>query len=211
MGNNYKYPRTPHLPWSPGRSSEDDLVLKDTYQFFGKQVIVTEKLDGENTSMYKDYLHARSINFKSHISRDWIKKMHSQLAHLIPEGWRLCGENLYARHSITYTSLESYFYLFSIWNENNVCLDWQQTLEWAELLGLKTPQVLYQGSWDERKITNLAKTLNTNVCEGYVVRTASHFSYHNFGQHVAKWVRKSHVTTDENWIHQAVIPNILKR
>ena len=95
----FKYPRTPHLRWSSGHISDDDLVLKNTHHFTGKQVVVTEKLDGENTSIYKDYLHARSLNFKSHLSRDWIKKLHANISHLIPEGWRLCGENLYAGDS----------------------------------------------------------------------------------------------------------------
>lgn len=49
-------------------------------------------------------------------SRDWIKALHGQIAHEIPEGWRLCGENLYARHSIAYDALPSYFTLFSIWD-----------------------------------------------------------------------------------------------
>ena len=38
----YKYPRTYHLPFSPGFTS-DDKVLKDDSQFYGKRVVVTEK------------------------------------------------------------------------------------------------------------------------------------------------------------------------
>lgn len=128
------------------------------------------------------------MNFKPHISRDWIKRLHAGIAHLIPEGWRLCGENLYAKHSIAYKNLESYFYLFSIWNEQNECLNWDQTLEWAALLDLKTPKEFYKGCWDEKSITKLP--INTDICEGYVVRTISNFSYDTFDQNVAKWVRK---------------------
>jgi len=42
-----KYPRTPHLPWSEG-ASEDDIQLINAEMFEGKNVVVTEKLDGEN-------------------------------------------------------------------------------------------------------------------------------------------------------------------
>ncbi len=42
-----KYPRTHHLPWSPGIHA-DDRVLTDLSAFEGKMVVVTEKLDGEN-------------------------------------------------------------------------------------------------------------------------------------------------------------------
>jgi hypothetical protein len=41
-----KYPRTWHLPWSESESS-DDVWLTDTKHFEGKEVVVTEKLDGE--------------------------------------------------------------------------------------------------------------------------------------------------------------------
>jgi hypothetical protein len=60
-----KYPRTYHLPNSPGRT-DDDRVLHDTSCFQGKRVIITEKRDGENTSLYTDYVHARSVDSASH-------------------------------------------------------------------------------------------------------------------------------------------------
>jgi RNA ligase len=94
-----KYPRTPHLPWSPG-ASEDDVKLDGCLKFQGREVVVTEKMDGENTSLYRNGLHARSLDSRHHPSRDWIKAWHGGIAHHIPEGWRLCGENVYARHSI---------------------------------------------------------------------------------------------------------------
>jgi hypothetical protein len=44
-----------------------------------------------------------------------------------------------------------------------------------------------------------------------VVRTIESFSYDSFQQHIAKWVREEHVTTDEHWMYQEVIPNRLLR
>ena len=57
-----KYPRTPHLPWSHGRA-EDDIAL-DSIEHLERlgDVVITEKLDGENTTLYHDYLHARSVD-----------------------------------------------------------------------------------------------------------------------------------------------------
>lgn len=43
----YKYPRTYHLSSSPGKTS-DDKVISDMSEFEGKEVVVTEKMDGEN-------------------------------------------------------------------------------------------------------------------------------------------------------------------
>jgi hypothetical protein len=64
-----KYPQIPHLPWSPGRS-EDDIALDSIEHLEGlEDVVVTEKSDGENTTLYHDYLHVRSLDSKSHPSR----------------------------------------------------------------------------------------------------------------------------------------------
>lgn len=43
----YKYPRTRHLPSSPGATS-DDKFISDFSGFKGKKVVITEKMDGEN-------------------------------------------------------------------------------------------------------------------------------------------------------------------
>jgi hypothetical protein len=204
MSERYKYPRTPHVAWSPG-ASDDDEQMADAEVFAGQEVIVTEKMDGENTTLYRDGLHARSLDSRHHVSRDWVKAWHGGIAHEIPEGWRLCGENVYARHSVAYEALTSYFYLFSLWDADNRCLSWAETEEWAALLGCPTPRVLYAGLWDEAKVREIA--VDTEVSEGYVIRTAAGFAYEDFRRHVAKWVRPGHVQTDQHWMHAMVIPN----
>src|SRR5205823_6345936 len=107
-----KYPRTYHLPWS--HPTSDDKVLEDVRAFEGQEVVVTVKLDGANTSMYREYIHARSLELLTGETGGHVKAIHAGIAHEIPEGWRLCGENLYARHSIPYKGLKSYFMLFSV-------------------------------------------------------------------------------------------------
>jgi hypothetical protein len=202
----FKYPRTRHLPWSPG-ASDDDLVADTVASFVGQRVIVSEKMDGENTTLYRDHLHARSLDGRHHPSRNWVKGLHARIAHDIPEGWRLCGENLYARHSIVYETLPSYFMLFSLWDAENRCLDWDSTIEWAELLGVETVPVLYDGEFELEWLRALDAELDLDRCEGYVVRLASSFAYAEFGTSIAKWVRSNHVQTDQHWMHKEVVPN----
>src|SRR5579863_5868310 len=113
----FKYPRTPHLPWSPG-ATDDDKMLGSIEHFVGKQIVVTEKMDGENTSLYRDHSHARSLDSQMHPSRTMLRQMHATIKHEIPEGWRICGENLFAKHSIHYSNLPSYFLVFGIYNED---------------------------------------------------------------------------------------------
>lgn len=210
-----KYPRTYHLPWSPS-VTKDDKVLNSVEHFEGKNVVVTAKMDGENTTMYADYVHARSIDSESHPSQDWVRNFHSQIGYNIPDNWRVCGENLYAEHAIHYKELLSYFMAFSVWNSYNECLSWENTLEWAELLGLEIVPVIYEGLWDEDKIKSLYNECkgvwNGNILEGYVVRTSGSFSYGCFRKNVAKYVRKDHVKeTVHNWKHKRIVKNELSR
>ena len=205
----YKYPRTSHLPWSKGRTDDDlyqlNLAIKPT-----EEIVITEKLDGENTSMYQDGIHARSIDSKHHPSRTWVKSLQGRIGHLIPPELRLCGENMYAKHSIAYQELESYFYLFSIW-EGDLCLAWDETLEWAELLDLHVVPELYRGFLADVDLRNVHKTLNLEHQEGFVIRPTRSIKRSEFSDYVLKWVRPSHVQTDQHWMHQAVVPNQLKK
>lgn len=205
-----KYPRTYHLPFSEGRT-KDDKALLNCDQFKNKRVIVTLKMDGENTTMYTDHIHARSIDSNNHPSRNWVKNIHGQIMGDIPKGWRICGENLYAMHSIKYENLESYFYIFSIWNDKNICLSWDETVEWCQLFGLPHVPILYDGIFDESIIKKLIKPSYQNEeMEGFVVRIAESFSYRSFKDSLAKFVRKNHVHTHGHWMKQQITPNKIK-
>lgn len=205
----YKYPRTPHLPWSPGASS-DDVLLSDCAHFVGQEVVITEKMDGENTTIYADAIHARSLDSAHHPSRSWVKALQGRLAALVPAGWRLCGENLFATHSLHYTALPSYFLLFSVWDEQNRCLSWEDTQVWAALLEVEVVPVLYRGIYDEKVLRSLIAGLDVERQEGLVLRNASSFAYADFANNVGKWVRQGHVTTDAHWMSKPVVPNQLK-
>lgn len=204
-----KYPRTHHLPWSPGVNS-DDRVLDSLAAFEGQRVIVTEKLDGENTTAYSDYLHARSVDGRSHPSRNWVKQFWSTFCSDIPPGWRVCGENLFAQHSIRYDALPSYFMGFSVWDERNVCLPWDETQEWFNLLGITSVPVLYDGQFNEPVIRALWQQSKADRVEGYVIRVAGAIGYGEFRHKVGKFVRAGHVQTVKHWMHgQPIRPNQL--
>lgn len=206
-----KYPRTMHLPWSQGKT-KDDKTLKDCSHFIGKDIVVTEKMDGENTTIYRDYIHARSIDGRNHPSRNWVKNLQAQIGYELPEGWRICGENLFAEHNIRYDNLDSYFYVFSIWNEQNVCLSWDETVDYCDILGLQMVPVLYRGEFrDEDPIKELYNEKMRDTREGYVMRVSDAFPYIAFPQSVAKFVRKDHVRPENHhWMFQQIKPNGLK-
>ncbi|MGW6202685.1 RNA ligase family protein [Streptomyces sp. NPDC055089] len=200
------YPRTPHLPWSPGATS-DDVRLADLAGLTGSEAVVTEKLDGENTTLYADGLHARSLDSAHHPSRGWVKALQGRIGPRIPAGWRICGENMFARHSIPYEDLASHFYGFSVWDGER-CLDWDLTVDFLRDLGIPTPPVLWRGVFDARAEKALrALKPDTSRQEGYVVRPAESFPAAAFRRRVAKWVRPGHVTTDTHWMHAEVVEN----
>lgn len=204
-----KYPRTFHVPWSPSLSN-DDRSHKSLEQFEGKEVVVHLKMDGENSNFYNDHYHARSLDTVNHPSRKWAKMFHARIMGDIPEGWRVCAENLYAEHSIHYDNLEAFILAFSIWNEKNFCLGWDDTQEWFGLLDIPQVSVLYEGLFSEDMLHDIEKNLDPIKDEGYVMRIRDGFHYNDFRKYVAKYVRKGHVHhKDGHWINRPIIPNSL--
>jgi hypothetical protein len=209
-----KYPRTFHLPWSPG-ATDDDKTLDDTSIFEGKVVVITEKVDGENTTIYPNgKTHARSLSSGNHPSRDMVRSMAGYFSTLgLPRWWRFMGENAYARHSIDYDALPGFFLLFGVADADNISRPWSEVEEWAQLLEIPTVPVLYRGPWDQAFAEDLypfKSKLNTHgLAEGYVVRVENSFPMEEFNSNTGKFVRSNHVTTSDHWMHSELIPNTL--
>lgn len=205
--NPVKYPRTLHLPFSEGATSDDK--ISSDLSVFNEPIVVTMKMDGENSTLYRDGFHARSLDSRNHPSRNWLKNFHSTFSHEIPENYRICGENLYAKHSIHYKNLASYFLVFSVW-ENDTCLNWNDTVEFCEMLNLKTVPMLFSGKWEQTPYElhkHLQKSLDFTQDEGYVVRPEGSFRFNEFSSKVLKFVRRNHVRTSDHWSTQQIIKN----
>lgn len=200
FSSHVKYPRTHHLPWSPGQT-EDDRVMSSLDTLKAEEIVITEKMDGENTTMYRDYIHARSLAEMSHPSQSWIKNYWTGVCHQIPHGWRVCGENLFAVHSIRYHELPAFFLGFSVWNERNVALSWDETIEWLQLLDIQPVPTLYRGQYDQAVVDRITADVDgrSDRIEGYVIRNTAEISYGQFRTRVGKYVRASHVQTAHNW------------
>jgi len=182
-------------------------IETETHNYFANGVLVHNC-----TTMYNDYIHARSIDSGSHGSRNWIKAFHGQMCNNIPDDWRINVENVYAKHSIFYKNLPTYAYGFALWNEKNYLLDWMTSLEWFELLGITPCPWFYWDTYDRKKIHSLYEELSKDhETEGYVIRVDEPFHYGQFRTHVGKFVRKGHIQTTKHWAYgQKIEPNILK-
>lgn len=202
-----KYPRTPHLPWSKG-STLDDMILRAAPFKPEDLVVVTEKLDGENTTMYRDYIHARSLENVYHSTRSWVKNFWAtNVAYQIPSYMRIVGENMYGTHSIKYENLKSFFYGISIW-EDERCLSYLETLENFEILGITPAPVLARGKFFDM-IEFFENWKDNDQREGYVVRLESEFTLNNFSKSIAKYVRPDHVAGRAHWLVGKVDTNAI--
>lgn len=208
MNTKHKYPQTQHVWWSESLQN-DDRMMPTMKAWEGQEVVVTEKMDGEQCTMYNDFIHARSVEGNYHPSRDWVRGFWGGIKHLIPDGWRVCGENLYAKHSIQYASLPTYFMGFNMW-EGETCFSWDETLEYFSMLGVTPVPVLYRGIYSEGLIKSLYRPDDWDTREGYVIRLSGEIKKKDWGTQVGKFVRKNHVQTTDHWMTQAVVVNGLK-
>lgn len=210
-----KYGRTPHLPWSPGGTS-DDRRLGSVDHLLNTHVVLTEKLDGSNFCMTREGVFARSHSgAPKHPSFDMAKQVHAGISHAIPVGLSVFGEWCFAVHSIPYTQLPGYFCIFGVRDDNTGdWWSWDMVSYLASELGVPTVPVLFEGIFTSAKdlqtvVEGLAAL--SSACggdrEGIVVRLASGYSSLEHG--LAKHVRKDHVQTTEHWSHQAVKRNTL--
>ncbi len=205
MNGQHKYPRTPHLPQSPGATSDDKWANAAALRHLasGIDLIATEKMDGGNVTLATDYFHARTLSGNTPA---WERRAKSHWATLradIPLGWRLSCESMWARRSVAYENLPGPLLVIGLWNARNEMLDWDSTVEWSNLLTLPTVPLLYRGTdfaaanraWQE-------SGKSPTISEGFVIRSAGIIPYRDFAHNTAKWVRAEHVTTEASWRHR---------
>lgn len=215
-----KYNRTYHVPWSPG-AINDDKISPNLGHLIGTDIVITEKMDGSNTSLETAGCYARThIGTPTHPSFDGLKALHATVKTKIPEGTQLFGEWCWAKHSISYSELPGYFMLFNVRTLNPIMpswASWEEVEMWAEDISVPTVPVLFKGKVSSAK--ELEELINSlmiqpSVCggirEGVVARIQQAFSENNFSASVMKCVRANHVQTSEHWKNQEIIRNKLK-
>ena len=207
-----KYPRSFHLPWSPGGTS-DDKRMADVAGLCGVEIVITEKCDGSNLTYTRESVFSRShAGPPGHASFDLAKATHGRIGHQLSAGISLFCEYCYAIHSIEYEALPSYSLVFGVRDDvRGAWWDWDMVAAQATELGLPTVPVLFRGQVEsERELQALTLRLAKGRSafggprEGVVARVAGEFSDADFRRRLGKWVRHDHVQTDEHWMHQAI-------
>jgi len=216
-----KYNRTFHMPWSKG-ATNDDKIATSMGHLIGSPIVITEKMDGSNTSLEASGCYARTHSGPpSHLSFDGLKALHATIKYKIPEKIQLFGEWCFARHSIDYKELPSYFMLFNVRDMTNrvppMWSSWDEVEMWAEEIGVPTVPVLFKGTVSsEKELKELVESFmnQPSACggirEGVVARLALEFPDESFSLCVMKCVRANHVQTSEHWKDQEIVKNRLK-
>jgi len=216
MESNSKYPRTYHIPWSPG-STSDDKKLPDVW-FYGNgwagvEIVITEKMDGENSSFSKYDVFSRSHSVPTRTP--WSRNLWEndgllwKIKDKIGENEWIYGENLFGEHSIHYDKLPEYFFMFAarhMGENNDYWYSWDDVIMTAEILGVHTVPVLWRGVIEtepqlKRMIDQFMSEPSTfgDTKEGVVIRKVSEFNNEDFSKNVCKYVRANHVQTDQHW------------
>jgi RNA ligase len=216
-----KYNRTFHVPWSKG-ATNDDKIATSMDKLIGVPIVITEKMDGSNTSLERDGCFARTHSGPpTHPSFDMLKALQASLKQYLPKGIQYFGEWCFALHSIAYNALPNYFLLFGIRDvyvpDFPNWYDWDSVETMAQGLGLVTVPVLFKGEVSsEKELQELTESFmnQPSACggirEGVVVRVQREFKDEEFPFCVMKCVRANHVQTSEHWKDQEIIRNKLK-
>jgi hypothetical protein len=202
-----KYNRTGHLPCSQELTS-DDKRIPHINNLLGREIIMSEKLDGGNTMVETYQVFERSHAMETRHGSCTMLKGIAAVLHsygFLKEGFKVFGENLQGIHSIVYNKLPFPFFLFAIYNDGE-WLSWDEIEDFSKKTKVPTVPVLFRGIIKtEKELTNLVLKLMKEESalggkrEGVVVRVASRFKDHDFETFVGKSVRKGHVQTDEHW------------
>lgn len=216
-----KYPRTYHLPFSPGGTS-DDKVISSIDHLNGIGLTISEKIDGSNTSLSRNGCFSRSHSGPpDHPSFDAFKALHSSIKYMIPEDIFIYGEWCWAKHSIAYNKLPAYFLMFGVKDMTNKSwLSWSGVELWAKRLGLTTvpvvqKEIIFETTKELQTFVE-AEANKPSLCggqrEGLVLRKTLSFSDPEFSRFVIKYVNKSFIEKigDTHWKYKKIQKNKLE-
>lgn len=134
-----KYCRSLHAHISLGTTSDDRFMPAGYVQAFAQMpaLVLTEKLDGQNNCFNAHGLFARS--HAAPTQHPWDKPLWDrwQLIKNDLGTLEIFGENMYGIHSIAYSKLESFFYVFAV-RDSGRWLSWEEVQFYAAMFDFPT-------------------------------------------------------------------------
>ena len=202
----WKYPRTPYWPDSPTKARDGD-TLTGPKRFVGREVVVTEKLDGSNTLLHQGEVYARSVSAPA--AAKWLGMVRKHHAWKVTEpDVFLYGEEIYGVHSIEYHPVpeDETFYAYALRFADGSFGSFREMANYAATRAIPVVPVLFEGTFDSvREVCDFVSEAHGQPSalggerEGVVLRLAAGFPAADFERSVCKSVRVGHVQSDEHW------------
>lgn len=205
-----KYPRTYHLPFSPGVQS-DDKIIRDIKPFIGREVTVTEKADGGCTILSQGEAWSRASGNPA--TEGWfamVRKWHAWKTSTWDPNTSLYGEDLYGIHAIDYGEIpeNNTFRPFNLLQDGKWS-SYDHRIKVIEGLEMVPVPLVFRGVFNSEKqlSTFLANEIKkpsrlTNAgssIEGFVIQSVDEFAFEDFSYNVCKYVRANHVQSNTHW------------
>lgn len=218
MSDFVRFPRTPHLTVLGSADVRDDKVLssEDARAFLDHELLVEEKVDGENLGLSMvdgrvmaqsrgSYIELGGMSFRGLDS--WLRPRAARIGDELGEDLILFGEWCATRHSVPYDALPDWLLVFDVYDRRSGAfwsLEERDLL--AESLQLAVVPHLARGRFDLGGLEALLgeSRIGHAPMEGLVLRQLDN------PDNRAKLVRPDFVQAiDEHWRSQAVVPNRL--
>lgn len=207
MNHPPKYPSTPHWPWSEKVHRNDSYHINPEH-FVGKEVVITEKIDGGNTCLWDGQAYARSTSTPSAAGWFAMVKKHHAWKTAGEKTFFFYGEDIYGVHSIEYDAIpeDETFRVFAVRGYDDYFLNWDAVVGLSDKYNLPVAPVSFRGTFSS--VDDVTAWFKQNrplpsfmgpEREGFVMRVVEHFPADQFATNVCKYVRKDHVQTDEHW------------
>ncbi len=153
-----KYPRTPHLQGSRLQAGDEDLSQRPFSDIDGRHLVLEEKVDGANSAISFSPEGELRLQSRGHfltggyrekhydLMKQWAAVHHDRFFKVLGTRYIMYGEWLYAKHSIYYDRLPSYFLEFDILDrETGLYLDTPSRHSLIKELPVHSVPVLAEG------------------------------------------------------------------
>lgn len=182
------YPRTPHL-WPPAGSTGRFVVPDEEVRgWLSEPVVVEEKLDGANVSLWLDPANRRiEVASRGGVGaqdragqlgrlKAWVAERPEALSFLLGDGWVLYGEWLWLQHGIRYDRLPDWLIALDLWHEDRGFAPLDQRDSRCRTAELAVPPRLFDGILSEevrlKKLLGTSSLSSDRPAEGLILRRA---------------------------------------
>ena len=153
-----KYPRTPHLTGSRLQPGDEDLSQVHFSHLAGRHLVIEEKIDGANSAVSFDESGNLLLQSRGHyltggyrerhfnLMKQWASIHKDRFWEVLGSRYIMYGEWMYAKHSIYYDALPSYFMEFDIFDrQKEIFLDTPSRHILTEQMSVCSVPVLAEG------------------------------------------------------------------